>query len=245
NTNNPDTGGANWAPIDGYGITAVTGLTNANVTLSATQYSKKIITLAGTLTGNVQIIFPTTMQQWLVVNNTTGAFTVTCKTASGTGAAVPQGGVQSFWGDGTNLNLGPGDAKVISAVSDPTFANNSASAASTSWVRGAMAAIATAAGFVASFAANGYVKFPSWLGGLVVEWGTGTSDGSGVLNITMPLAFPTAQRGMVPSVIATAGGISAQVNGTPTQTTASIRTFSTGTGNPAPSQPVFWWSWGN
>ncbi|MFJ3048524.1 hypothetical protein ACIPEN_22040, partial [Herbaspirillum chlorophenolicum] len=32
NTNNPDTGGANWAPIDGYGITAVTGLTNANVT---------------------------------------------------------------------------------------------------------------------------------------------------------------------------------------------------------------------
>ncbi|MFJ3045320.1 gp53-like domain-containing protein, partial [Herbaspirillum chlorophenolicum] len=245
NTNNPDTGGANWAPIDGYGITAVTGLTNANVTLSATQYAKKIITLAGTLTGNVQIIFPTTMQQWLVVNNTTGAFTVTCKTASGTGAAVPQGGVQSFWGDGTNLNLGPGDAKVISAVSDPTFANNSASAASTSWVRGAMAAIATAAGFAVSIGTNSYVKLPSWLGGIVFQWGGGTSNASGVLAVTFPLSFPNACRSVVATANSTGQGVTTRLGGAPTTTGVSIETFSTGTGNPNPNTPLYWIAIGN
>lgn len=103
NSANPDTGGANWVALDGYGITAVTGLTNANVTLTAPQSSKKIITLAGTLTGNVQIIFPATQQQWLIVNNTTGSFAVTCKTAGGAGAIVQQGASQIIWGDGTNI----------------------------------------------------------------------------------------------------------------------------------------------
>lgn len=104
NTANPDTGGAGWVPAFTYGVAAVAGLTNANVTLSAGQYSKPIITLAGTLTGNVQIIFPATLQQWVVVNNTAGGFTVTCRTASGSGVAIPQGTNQAVYGDGTNLN---------------------------------------------------------------------------------------------------------------------------------------------
>lgn len=103
NTTDPDAGGAGWAPAFNYGIGAATGLTNANVTLTADKFAKPIITLSGALTGNVQIIFPTTLQRWLVVNNTTGAFTVTCKTASGTGTTVPSGGSQEVWGDGTNL----------------------------------------------------------------------------------------------------------------------------------------------
>lgn len=119
NTANPDTGGANWVPLNGYGLAAVAGLTNSNVTLTPAQYSKKVITLAGTLTGNVQIIFPTIQQQWLVVNNTTGAFTVTCKTASGTGGTVPQNGLQTLWGDGANLNFGPGDSRYASVASSP------------------------------------------------------------------------------------------------------------------------------
>lgn len=80
---------------------------------------------------------------------------------------------------------------VVTAVSDPTFVDNSGSAASTSWVRGAMSAIAIAAGFAASFTANGYVKFPSWLGGLVIQWGSGDAGSAGP-TITFPIAFPTA-----------------------------------------------------
>ncbi|ASU38186.1 hypothetical protein hmeg3_07665 [Herbaspirillum sp. meg3] len=127
NTTNPETGGAGWVPMDNYGITAVTGLTNTNVTLTALQYARNTTTFAGTLTGNVQIIFPATLQTWTVINNTTGAFTVTCKTASGTGAAVAQGGQQLFWGDGTNLNTLSGNSAIVLNVGNataPTHAMN-------------------------------------------------------------------------------------------------------------------------
>lgn len=103
NTTNPDTGGAGWVPDFNYGVTAITGLTNANVTLTAAQYAKGIITLAGTLTGNVQIIFPALAGEWIVVNNTTGAFTVTCKTAAGSGTSVARGVGSLIWGDSTNI----------------------------------------------------------------------------------------------------------------------------------------------
>jgi hypothetical protein len=96
---------ANWAPLESYGITAVTGLTNANVTLTPAQFGMSIITLAGTLTGNVQIIFPPLKSRWKIVNATTGAFTVTCKTASGTGVIVAQGGEANVYGDGSNIVL--------------------------------------------------------------------------------------------------------------------------------------------
>jgi hypothetical protein len=105
NTDNPDTGaGTKWVPSRAYGVTAVTGLTNANVTLTPAQAAKNRITLAGTLTGNVQIIFPTWLREWTIVNNTTGAFTVTAKTAAGTGIAIPQNGSPTkVVGDGTNI----------------------------------------------------------------------------------------------------------------------------------------------
>lgn len=108
NSNNPDTTAAassGWVPLARYGLTALTGLTNANVTLTAPQAAKDILTLAGTLTGNIQIIFPPWEDQWLVANNTTGAFTVTCKTASGTGVLVPQGVTSVIYSDGTNVGF--------------------------------------------------------------------------------------------------------------------------------------------
>lgn len=105
NTTNPDTGGAGWVPGYNYGISAVAGLTNANVTLTPAQYSNPVVTLAGTLTGNVQIIFPATLQQWVIVNNTAGGnFSVTCKTAAGTGVVVARGTSQAVYGDGANIN---------------------------------------------------------------------------------------------------------------------------------------------
>ncbi|WP_291351340.1 hypothetical protein [Acidovorax sp. 16-64-162] len=104
NTANPetDTTGA-WVPVNNEGITSV-ALTNANVTLSATQYAKNIITLTGALTANVQVIFPTIAGlRWKVVNNTTGSFTITCKTSAGTGFTIAQTGIQESFCDGTNL----------------------------------------------------------------------------------------------------------------------------------------------
>lgn len=105
NTNDPDTVGTAWVPGYAYGSTSLTGLTNANVTLTPAQAAKGTIRLAGVLTGNIQIIFPDWLKDWSIINNCTGAFSVTCKTAAGAGVVVPQsGGTQILWGDGTNLN---------------------------------------------------------------------------------------------------------------------------------------------
>ncbi|SKC78237.1 hypothetical protein SAMN05445504_2361 [Burkholderia sp. CF099] len=105
NTDNPDTGpGTKWVPARAYGVTAIAGLTNVNVTLTPAQAAKNKITLAGTLTGNIQIIMPTWLKDWVVTNNTTGAFTATCKTSAGTGIAIPQNGSPTkIVGDGTNI----------------------------------------------------------------------------------------------------------------------------------------------
>lgn len=88
NTTNPESGGSNWVPDYTYGIAEVT-MTGSNVTLTALQYGQPIINITGTLTANVQLLFPDGIAgQWSVINSTSGAFTVTAKTVSGTGVTL-------------------------------------------------------------------------------------------------------------------------------------------------------------
>lgn len=114
NTNNPDTTAAatsGWVPLIAYGVTAVTGLTGGAVTLTAVQAALPAITLAGTLTNNLQIVLPSWIKSWRITNNTTGAFTVTAKTASGSGVTIPQNAIPwQVVGDGTNILNAPGYA---------------------------------------------------------------------------------------------------------------------------------------
>lgn len=100
---------------------------------------------------------------------------------------------------GDKIGLTSGDARyvkisnVVTPTSDPTYADSSVNPPSTSWVRGAMLAIATAAGFVVSLGANGYLKLPSWLGGVIFQWGSTSSLGVNTSTvIALPLTFPTA-----------------------------------------------------
>lgn len=93
--------------------------------------------------------------------------------------------------DGVDLViLNPLPAVVVTPTNDPTYANSGNLAASTSWVRGAMSAIATAAGFVFSVSAIGYIKFPSYLGGFIIQWGLiGVAYNTDVYQ-PFPIAFP-------------------------------------------------------
>jgi hypothetical protein len=50
------------------------------------------------------------------------------------------------------------------------------------------AAVYTTLGAAQSLAASGYQKLPS---GLIIQWGTATTNGSGQASVTFPLAFPT------------------------------------------------------
>jgi hypothetical protein len=54
-----------------------------------------------TAVGNV--LFPTRGDRWLVVNRTSGAFALTCKTAAGTGVQVAQTRSKDIWCDGVNI----------------------------------------------------------------------------------------------------------------------------------------------
>jgi len=92
-----------WVPGINYGVTSITGLSGSSVTLTTLQASKSRITLTGTLTANINLIFPAWTFSWTLVNNCTGNFSVTCTTASGTGVTVPTGLTAVLVGDGTNI----------------------------------------------------------------------------------------------------------------------------------------------
>lgn len=88
----------------GVAANAVTvNLTTASTTLNSTQRAASFIFFTGTLTANSTVIFPVGPQRWTVINNTTGAFTLTCKTAAGTGVPIGQGKADGIIADGTNV----------------------------------------------------------------------------------------------------------------------------------------------
>ncbi len=113
NTTDPEGAGAvaaGWVPDFTNGVAAVT-MAGSNVTLTALQYGKPVIVITGTLTANLNLIFPNIVNEWTVINNTTGAFTITCKTAAGTGVVVNTAAL--IVGDGTNIQSAITDAAAI------------------------------------------------------------------------------------------------------------------------------------
>jgi len=108
NTNNPETSSATpltgWVPADSYGVTSISGLGSSSVTLSTLQASRDRIVLTGTLTANINVIVPAWRKSWTVVNNCSGAFTVTFKTTSGTGVSIPAGFTAEVVCDGSDIS---------------------------------------------------------------------------------------------------------------------------------------------
>lgn len=104
NTANPDTVGTNWAPGWAYGALSLTGQTGGTTTLTPAQAIKRTISIAGTLTSNLTVVLPAWVLDWTITNTTSGAFTVTVKTAAGSGVAIPQNNAPTrVHGDGTNI----------------------------------------------------------------------------------------------------------------------------------------------
>ena len=105
NTTNPESSGMGWVPFCPTGIMTV-AMTSSNVTLTPVQASNNIIIISGTLTANLFLIFPNSTGQWMVINNTVGNFSITCKTASGTGVLVIKKNPIIIWGDSVNIYFG-------------------------------------------------------------------------------------------------------------------------------------------
>ncbi|EMM0835459.1 hypothetical protein RVV06_001447 [Enterobacter ludwigii] len=157
-----------WVPLDNYGVTTIAGLAATNVTLSSLQAAKERIVLTGTLTSNIAIIFPAWMASWTVVNNCTGAFTVTCRTASGTGITAATGTTEKLYCDGVNITRDFGTA------SQRNVGDGSGNIPDMSF-------------FTLSKTPNGSIDLP---GGIVIQWGNGsTASGSSSVNITFQKPF--------------------------------------------------------
>lgn len=179
NTTNPETFGAGWAP-EGSGITSVS-MSNANVTLTALQAARGIVIITGTLTANLNLVFPTYQRQWLVVNNASGAFSVTAKTAAGSGVTIATGNFAQVYGDGTNIANAGGVVFASAAEAQAFSVTNKVISPAT---------LASAfLGTNSSFAASGYQKLP---GGLIVQWAPIASVATTGTAVTFPIAFPTA-----------------------------------------------------
>jgi hypothetical protein len=63
------------------------------------------------------------------------------------------------------------------------------------------------AGFSALFAANGYLALPTWLGGLIFQWGSFTGSGSGATQtFAFPLTFPNNCFTVGPGLVSSPSG---------------------------------------
>jgi len=76
---------------------------SANVVLTNAEARASQIELTGTLTGNIAVIFPPVVREWVIFNNTSGPFTLTPRTPSGTGSTVTQGTRERRACDGVDL----------------------------------------------------------------------------------------------------------------------------------------------
>jgi hypothetical protein len=95
--------------------------TSGTMTLSAAQAANQVLEFTGVLTGNLDIVVPTTIQVYYITNSTTGAFTLTVKTSAGTGIAVATGTRNILYSDGTNVvQATPGASGTVSSVGSGT-----------------------------------------------------------------------------------------------------------------------------
>jgi len=83
----------------------VAGSTDVTLTTSPDggEANNAILVFTGALTGNINVILPAITKKWRVVNDTTGAFTLTIKAATGTGVALNTGDEIDVRFDGTNF----------------------------------------------------------------------------------------------------------------------------------------------
>jgi len=95
--------------IGGYSAITVNATTGATLTFSNGAPSNgkdAVIKLTGTITGNIDVIIPDSVEKtYIIENGTSGAFTVTVKTTSGTGVtwAATDKGTKMVYSDGTNV----------------------------------------------------------------------------------------------------------------------------------------------
>lgn len=88
-----------------FDYTSIT-VTGGNYSLAGSELNRIAYKFVGTLTSDVYIIVPSTIQQYWVNNQTTGAFNFFIKTLTGPATQINQGAKGIYYCDGLNMVLG-------------------------------------------------------------------------------------------------------------------------------------------
>jgi hypothetical protein len=97
--------GYGQAPVFAFDYTSIDVAGSGNYVLSGSELNRIAYQFTGLLTGNRNVIVPNTVQQYWITNDTTGPYSLTVKTASGTGVTIAQGSRTIAYCDGTNVVL--------------------------------------------------------------------------------------------------------------------------------------------
>jgi hypothetical protein len=104
-------------------------------------------------------------------------------------------------------------------------------------------------GVSTSIGANGYITFPSWLGGLIIQWGRGypSLGDTGGYSITFPLIFPSSVFHISGQLIGTGDGLEGnEIYLRNNFTTSSFRfTYSGAPNDFMIANGIFWFAIGN
>lgn len=112
-----------------------------------------------------------------------------------------------------------------STCDTPAASDNSGAVISSLWAK---------YNFSVSLLANGYIKLPAWLGGLVIQWGQVTTDiNGGTLGVAFPTTFPNAAFIVLPVTNSPTDRITYVVNGSLSQSGFTI-------GNNGSSGYAYW-----
>lgn len=94
----------------GYGVSssfaftsAIIPVSNVNVTISSSQAQSVLQEYQGALTANIIATYPPVSNLYVISNQTTGAYTVSIKTPTGTAVEIPQNATASLVCDGVNF----------------------------------------------------------------------------------------------------------------------------------------------
>ena len=115
--------------VSTFSYTSISIAGTGDYTLSAAEYAKTAIKLTGTLTGNRNVIVPAAVRDYWINNATSGAFSVTVKTAAGSGVAVTQSKKSTLYCDGTDVIAA--DTDYPSGISTPVVVANGGTGATT------------------------------------------------------------------------------------------------------------------
>lgn len=173
-------------------VTPSGALPAGTLTLTEAQTNAAILSLQGALGDTTTVDFPTRPQQWVVSNDTTGAYVTTCQTTGGTGIEVAQGSAEVLYCNGTDIlaasSAGGGGSSGASTVQIGTGITLTPTQAADAIIR-----------VQGALTANAELQFPS---GLVQVWEV-SNETTGAYTLTAIVSGSTATAITLPQGVTT------------------------------------------